>query len=187
MRSSLVSRLEDIPGVASVVVDLEGFGRGIDVRLEPGADEVAVMEQMHALLAAYGIKDEIDQPVATEAPTPVRSSNPGVEVRITQADGRARVEVTASSVRSFRVVSATPLAIAQGLADAWCQVVGLIPVEILEVVVDGEENLVLRASDGEKESESSAPISGGWVKALTDTVGDVIGVVRRTQARSVDG
>ena len=58
MTSSLASRLGDIPGVASVVVDLDGFGRGIDVRLEPGADEAVVMEKLRALLAAYGVRQE---------------------------------------------------------------------------------------------------------------------------------
>jgi len=176
MRSSLVSRLEDIPGVASVVVDLEGFGRGIDVRLSPGADEVAVMEQMHALLAAYGVKK--DRPPPLNVGRSETSPALGVEVVITPIKRGARIEVATPTVRSFRVVAANPISVVQGLADAWCQVVGRIPIEILTVSVDADGLLVIRASDGEKETEASARISEGWVEALISAVAGVIGVTK---------
>jgi hypothetical protein len=171
MTSSLASRLGDIPGVASVVVDLDGFGRGIDVRLEPGADEAVVMEKLRALLAAYGVRRE-RQPTMSLG----RSSrndplaHVGVQVNITPIDSGARIEVATSTVKSFRIVAASPLSVAQGLADAWCQVIGRIPVEIVGVSVDEEGRLVVTASDDGRETTGSAKIERGWVEALTGAV-----------------
>lgn len=177
MVSSLINRLEDIPGVASVVVDLEGFGRGIDVRLEPGADEIEVMDQMHALLAAYGVRSDRRPEVSVKArPLPV----PGVKVQIAPTGAGARIEVATKSVKSFRVVAATPMSVAQGLADAWCQVVGRIPVEIVDVVVDDNGVLVITASDGESEVRGEGHVAEGWRIALTKAVAALIG--ERTKA-----
>lgn len=171
MTSSLASRLGDIPGVASVVVDLDGFGRGIDVRLEPGADEAVVMEKLRALLAAYGVRRDRQPTMSlgrSSRSDPL--SNVGVQVQITPLQDGARVEVATKSVKSFRVVSATPLSVAQGLADAWCQVIGKVPVEIVGVSVDESGHLIVTASDGERETTGSADTEKGWVEALTVAV-----------------
>jgi hypothetical protein len=173
MTSSLASRLGDIPGVASVVVDLDGFGRGIDVRLEPDADEAVVMEKLRALLAAYGVRRD-RQPTMSVG----RSADPlahiDVDVAITPIESGARVEVATHSVRSFRIVASTPLAVAQGLADAWCQVIGKVPIEIVGVSVDDQHRLVIKASDGEKEARGVGDTSRGWVEALTMAVAGVL-------------
>jgi hypothetical protein len=174
LTSNLASRLEDIPGVASVVVDLEGFGRGIDVRLEPGADEAAVMEKLRALLAAYGVRHE-NRPEVTHRPQPPIVEDPGVEVSITPLKGGARIEVSTRSVKSFRIVAATPMAIAQGLADAWCQVVGRVPVEVVEVAVGDEGSLTVVAKDGDRETQGIADVGNGWVAALTEAVAGALG------------
>ena len=173
MTSSLASRLGDIPGVASVVIDLDGFGRGIDVRLEPGADEAVVMERLRALLAAYGVRRDRQATMSVgRAADPM--ANIDVEVAITPIESGARVEVATSSVKSFRIVASTPLAVAQGLADAWCQVVGRVPIEIVGVSIDDQRRLVLVASDGEKEARGVGDISRGWVEALTVAVAGVL-------------
>lgn len=174
MTSNLASRLEDIPGVASVVVDLEGFGRGIDVRLEPGADEAAVMERLRALLAAYGVRSDREQERMPD-PVPRVARDPGVSVSITPLKNGARIEVSTRSVKSFRIVAATPMAVAQGLADAWCQVVGRVPVEIVAVSVGDEGSLRVAALDGDRETEGIADVSGGWVAALTEAVAGALG------------
>lgn len=174
MTSSLASRLSDIPGIASVVIDLDGFGRGIDVRLEPGADEVAVMERLRAVLAAYGLRSE-RRPRIDPGRSSRTMSDLGVDVTITPIDGGARLEVATRSVSSSRVVAADPVAVAQGLADAWCQVIGRLPVEIAAVQVTETGSLTVIAFDGEKESTGSRGIDNGWVDALTGAVGDVIG------------
>lgn len=171
MTSSLASRLGEIPGVASVVVDLDGFGRGIDVRLEPGADEVVVMEKLRALLAAYGVRRD-RQPTMSlgRASRHDPLSHVGVQVNITPINSGARIEVATPTVKSFRVVAATPLSIAQGLADAWCQVIGRVPVEIVGVSVDDEGRLIVSASDDGRQTRGAADIESGWVEAVAGAV-----------------
>jgi hypothetical protein len=175
MTSSLASRLGEIPGVASVVVDLEGFGRGIDVRLEPDADEAMVMEKLRALLAAYGVRRD-REPAMTVGRE--RDSRPtetaGVEVIITPINTGARIEVATATVKSFRIVAATPLAIAQGLSDAWCQVKGRVPLDITGVSIDEQARLTIEASDGERQITGSADVSEGWVDALTVALAEIL-------------
>jgi hypothetical protein len=173
MTSSLASRLGDIPGVASVVIDLDGFGRGIDVRLEPDADEAAVMERLRALLAAYGVRRD-RQPAMSLGRQRDPLSHFGVQVSITPLNSGARIEVATSSVKSFRIVATTPLSIAQGLSDAWCQVIGRVPIEIVAISVDDQGTLAIRASDGEHETGGEADVAEGWVEALTAAVGSAL-------------
>ena len=182
MTSSLASRLGDIPGVASVVVDLDGFGRGIDVRLEPGADEAAVMEKLRALLAAYGVRRD-RQPVMSVGRSRDSLAHVDVDVVITPIESGARIEVATASVRSFRIVAATPLSVAQGLADAWCQVIGKIPVEITAVTIEDDRQLIVTASDGEHETRGEADITRGWVEALTAAIAGVLNETGNTGLR----
>ena len=174
--SPLAARLQDIPGVSSVVVDLTESGGGINIRLEQGADEVAVMERVRELLVAYGVRSADEprlrlgrQPRHVEGPLPV-------EIKITPIESGARVEVATKVVRSFRLVAANPTAVAQGLADAWCQVIGKIPLEIVDVAVDGNE-LTVTASDGTTRSSGTGDISVGRVEALARAVGKAIGAL----------
>lgn len=174
MTGNLAIRLEQIPGVASVTIDLTDAGGGINVRLEPGADEVVVMEKLRELLAAYGIRSadpklKLGRPPASK---PMLSFD--VEVRITPLRSGARIEVATPKVRSFRVVPASPSAIAQGLSDAWCQVKGRIPVEIIDVSVGDSGELRVVASDGRQQTYGSADVSLGWERALTQAVGEAL-------------
>jgi len=172
MTPGLASRLQEIPGVDSVVVDLTDSGGGINVRLEPGADETLVMDKLRSLLVAYGVR--------SPGPSGFRS-NPseateddfdlGVDIQITPIDEGARVEVATENVRSFRVVAATPTAIAQGLSDAWCQVIGRVPVEVVRVVVGDSGTLTVSLSNGEWETDGSASVEAGWEDALAQAVG----------------
>lgn len=182
MSSSLASRLGDIPGVASVVIDLDGFGRGIDVRLEPGADEMAVMEQLRALLAAYGVRHE-RQPPMSLGRTARTMPDLGVDVSITPTDGGARVEVSTGTVKSFRLVSADPVSVAQGLADAWCQVIGRLPTEVVSVEVGTDGSLSVLANDGEHDSRGTSSTTEGWLDALTSAVGNLLGDASRPQLK----
>jgi hypothetical protein len=83
--------------------------------------------------------------------------------------------VATASVKSFRLVAANPISVTQGLADAWCQVIGRIPIEIVSVEVDDQGDLVVIAFDGERESRGSARVGLGWVEALATAVGGVLG------------
>lgn len=176
MTGTLASRLEQIPGVASVTIDLTDTGGGINVRLSPDADEMAVMERLREILAAYGIRSA-DPKVnigrsARRRPPKVRDFD--VDVVITPLRTGARVEVFTKNVRSFRVVAANPSAIAQGLSDAWCQVKGRIPVEIVSVTIGDTGDLTIVASDGVHQTTGTANVSFGWEHALTQALGEAL-------------
>ena len=178
MTPNLASRLQDIPGIASVTVDLTDSGGGINIRLETGADEAVVMERLRALLVAYGVRSPNPPKLRLGRQTKYLDDGPlGVDVKITPIKAGARVQVATTKVRSFRVVPATPEAIAQGLSDAWCQVVGKIPVEILGVTMGDEGELTVVASDGAHETSATSNVSSGWEEALARAVGRAIGVV----------
>ena len=178
MTPNLASRLQDIPGIASVAVDLTDSGGGINIRLEAGADEAVVMERLRALLVAYGVRSPNPPRLRLGRRTKYLDDSPlGVDVKITPIKAGARVQVATTKVRPFRVVPATPEAIAQGLSDAWCQVVGRIPVEIVSVTMGDEGELTVVASDGEHETSATSNVSSGWEEALARAVGRAIGVV----------
>lgn len=178
MMSTLADRLEDIPGIASVSVDLDEEGGGINIRLDPGADELEVMERLRAVLIAYGVRSSRPETVEQAFPEPKTSKWAlGVEVKITPMETGARVEVEGKNVKSFRVVAAEPMAIAQGVADAWCRVVGKVPVEIVGVSVGDRGDLTVTATDGETETTGSANVEEGWESALAFAVGRAIGAV----------
>jgi len=172
---NLVHRLEQIPGIESVTIDLTDTGGGINVRLEPDADEIAVMEKLRMVLVAYGIRSA-DPKVSLGRPS--RSEQPekryDVDVAITPLKTGARVEVLGKNVRSFRVVPASSSAIAQGLADAWCQVKGRVPVEIIGVSVGDSGDLTIVASDGTQRTVGTANVSIGWEQALIQAVGGAL-------------
>lgn len=184
MMSNLANRLEDIPGVASVTVDLTEDGGGINIKLIPGANEVEVMERLRTVLIAYGVRSS--KPESVEGAFPEKSASLvplGVRVRITPLESGARVEVEGKNVRSFRVVAANPRAIAQGVADAWCRVAGKIPVEIVDVSLGDRGELEVVASDGETETVGIADVGEGWESALARAVGRAIGMVPSEQSQ----
>ena len=82
----------------------------------------------------------------------------GVDVKITPIKAGARVQVATTKVRSFRVVPATPQAIAQGLSDAWCQVVGRIPVEIVGGTTAVLTLMTISPKDGSPGNRNCPPI-----------------------------
>ncbi len=194
MSPGLARRIEDIPGVAEVTVDLSDSGGGINVRLAPEADESAVMEKVRGLLAAYGAKAS-SRPVEPDRGGRASSTrrlpggvdslprpNLGVDLRITPIEEGARVEVATPNVRSFRIVAASPTAIAQGVADAWSQVTGRIPVEISSVDLSDDGVLEVVAEEGASAVRGSGDISLGWELALGLAVGQAIGLIDRDQA-----
>jgi hypothetical protein len=175
MTAKLVGRLQDIPGVAAVSVNIEDDGGGINVRLEPDADEAEVLERVRALLVAYSVRSQAFPPLRVGR-TPL-SGDLGVDVRITPIKGGARVEVIGDAVRSFRVVPPDPTAIAQGLSDAWSQVLGRPPTEITRVAIDDGGHLVVTARSAGVERSGEADLDEGWAVALAQGVGMAIGAI----------
>jgi hypothetical protein len=60
------------------------------------------------------------------------------------------------------------------LADAWCQVIGKVPVEITAVSIEDDRRLIVTASDGENETRGEADTSRGWVESLTVAMAGVL-------------
>lgn len=190
MSPGLATRIEEIPGVSSVSVDLTEAGGGINLRLEPGADEIEVLERVRALLGAYGTR-----PPSQPAPErrPVRSpereridDDLGVDLTITPIPDGARVEVVTPNVRSFRVVPAEPAAIAQGVSDAWSQVLGRVPVEVVRVTLGDDGALEVVTASGEARTTGTANVSLGWERALARAVGVAIGAIPPARESTAD-
>jgi len=74
------------------------------------------------------------------------------------------------------------MAIAQGMSDAWCQVLGRIPLEITRVTLSDEGTLTVVSTDGTEERTGQADIVDGWTMALPLAVGRAIGVVEPDSA-----
>ena len=165
--------------MAHATVDLTDASGGINLRLEPDADEAIVMEKLRELLVAYGVRSEGPPQIDTTPVATLPTSEPrhDVDVQITPIAGGARVEAATSKVRSFRLVQATPAAIAQGLADAWCQVVGRVPIEVVSVGVGEGDLLTATVSHGELQASGSARLTAGWEKALARAMGVALGQI----------
>lgn len=178
MRAKLRARLEDIPGVASVSLDLEDIDSGIRVKLDDDADESEVLERVRELLVAYGVRSH-DHPTLQVGQSRLGRVGVdfGVAVEVTPIKGGARVEVVGQTVRSFRVVAPTPTAVAQGLSDAWCQVLGKIPLEITKVTRAEDGSLRVTATDGDVERVGVGDPAYGRTYALAMAVGKAIGVL----------
>ena len=168
----LAARLQEIPGVADATVDLTDSGGGINLRLDPGADEATVMERLRSLLVAYGVRSPGPPQINKERePVDVAPRDHGIDVKITPIQSGARVEVATKNIKSFRVVAATPSAIAQGVSDAWCQVVGRVPVEVVSAKLSDDGVLSVTLSNGVDQTAGAANVSTGFEEALSHAVG----------------
>jgi len=174
MTPGLISRLQDIPGVESVTVDLVGDAGAINLRVEPDADEKTILSQVQALLVSYGVKG-LAQPDIKVGRFSGDLSDLGVDISVVPFEDGARIQVRAGDIGSARQVAATPKAIAQGLADAWCQVSGKAPREVVGVSLGGTRALAVVVSDGRTERRGVADVSTGWANALTYAVGSALG------------
>jgi hypothetical protein len=163
--------------VASVSLNLEDVESGIRVRLDEDADEAEVLERVRALLVAYGVRSPDQGSMEIGNRLAQARAALGVDVRISPVKGGARVEVIGTAIRSFRLVPSTPMAIAQGLSDAWCQVLGRIPLEVGKVSLTDEGVLSVIVTDGKEERVGRSDIVDGWTMALSLAVGRAMGVV----------
>jgi hypothetical protein len=60
------------------------------------------------------------------------------------------------------------------VSDAWCQVIGQIPVEVVNVSVGDDGMLAVSISNGEIETKGSASVEAGWEDALARAVGGAL-------------
>lgn len=181
MKTGLTGRIEEIPGVAAVTVDLTEEGGGINIRLDPGADEETVMERLHEILVAYGVRASrpptVEEALPDPGDVPPELKSLGVSVRLVPLEKGARVEVQKGDIRSHRLVAANPRSIAQGMADAWCRVAGKVPVDVIGASIADDGMIVIQVRDGEAERTGVASVSLGWERALVLAVGRALGLV----------
>lgn len=185
MTPGLITRIQDIAGVEAVAVDLASDAGGLNLRLSPDADEVQVLKEVHELLVAYGVRGLV-RPRVTLGQKRVMEPGPGVDVQITPTGSGARIQVTVGEVQSSRPVTATPEAIAQGLADAWCQVLGRAPQEVRSVTLNSAGGLTVVVSDGSSEHRGIADTNEGWSRALVRSVGSALGFLTPDGAKRSD-
>lgn len=185
MTPGLITRIQDIVGVEAVAVDLASDAGGLNLRLSPEADEVQVLKEVHELLVAYGVRGLV-RPRVTLGQKRGVEPDPGVDVQITPSGSGARIQVTVGEVQSSRPVAATPEAIAQGLADAWCQVLGRAPQEVRSVKLSSAGGLTVVVSDGTTEHRGIADTGDGWSKALVRSVGSALGFLTPDGAKQSD-
>jgi hypothetical protein len=181
----LITRIQDIEGVEAVAVDLASEAGGLNLRLSPDADEVQVLKEVHELLVAYGVRGLV-RPRVTLGHKRITEPDPGVEVQIVPTGSGARIQVTVGEVQSSRPVAATPEAIAQGLADAWCQVLGRTPQEVRSANLNSAGGLTVVVSDGTTEHRGIADTNEGWSKALVRSVGSALGFLTPDGAKQSD-
>lgn len=185
MTPGLITRIQDIEGVEAVAVDLALDAGGLNLRLSPDADEVQVLKEVHELLVAYGVRGLV-RPRVTLGHKRLTEPDPGVEVQITPTGSGARVQVVVGEVQSSRPVAATPEAIAQGLADAWCQVLGRAPQEVRSATLNSAGGLTVVVSDGTTEHRGIADTNEGWSRALVRAVGSALGFLTPDGAKQSD-
>jgi hypothetical protein len=170
----LIMRLQDIPGVETVAIDLASESGVINLRVASDADEQQILERVQALLVAYGV-DGLKQPNITVGRYKGSIEDLGIDVNIQSMERGARIEVRSGDITSARQVASSPMAIAQGLADAWCQVTGRPPREVSSVSISDSGELSVVISHGSEENKGVGDVSDGWANALTFAVGSALG------------
>lgn len=184
MTPGLITRLQDVPGVEAVAVDLATDAGGINLRLSPDADERRVLQEVHELLVAYGVRGLVRPRVTLGHRSP--SVDPEIDVVIAPIEAGARVQVSVGEIQSSRQVAANPLAIAQGLADAWSQLRGRATREVLSVDVSTTGGLTVVVTDGQTEHRGVADVGDGWSRALVSAVGAATGLLGTDGAEQAD-
>jgi hypothetical protein len=185
MTPGLITRIQDIPGVEAVAVDLASEPGGLNLRVSPDADEQKVLQEVHELLVAYGVRGLV-RPRVTLGQRSGEKIDPGVDVMISPTELGARIQVSVGDVQSARQVAATAAAIAQGLADAWCQVLGRIPQEVVSVSLNDAGGLTVVISDGTSERRGVGDIDDGCSTALVRSVGMALGFLTPEGAKQSD-
>ncbi|HEY7704824.1 MAG TPA: hypothetical protein VID03_08370 [Acidimicrobiia bacterium] len=171
--TGLRQRLEGVDGVQGIELELgEGGLSGIKVKLSDGADEGVVLERVRSLLVTYGFRHSQPQP-PEPAPTNFRAA--ATWTRLQADKGGMLVEVGRGEQVVSRVVEADPVAAAQGVVSARCELDGLDEPQMLWMGLDriGEWRVltVLLRFDDEPPSAGCAVVVSGWADALGEAVG----------------
>lgn len=157
--TGLQSRIESLQGVESVELELgEGGLEGITVRIEPGADEMSVLDGVRRLLVAYGARSSRvlarsgggeepadaspdgeghEPPVKVmkdsgEAATMMTATGSEIQLSVSPVgEGRAQVILSRDGRALRRQVPATPRGIVQAVLDAAAELTGQSPITLM--------------------------------------------------------
>jgi hypothetical protein len=162
----LQNRLENVPGVSEIELELGAGGlSGIRVNLKDGAEETDVLERIRSILVTYGVHSQMPRTVGLGPDT---SSE--VWTNISPAGDGMRVELGIGQRRVSREIPADPLAAAQAVVDARCELEGLKAAKVLWMGLDRvgywRVLTILVRGDGAVPAVGGAVVTGGWAEAL---------------------
>lgn len=197
--NSLQARLEDLPGVTHIELELGDEGlAGITVNLSAEADEEIVLESVRRLLVAYGTEAAtsaepirtgrvvdlaaIEQPAdhpPLAGPSAQRTIR-GHLVRLVVEEGLdgAVLELDVGGVRRRKLVAASPKFITQGVLDLGCEAVGARAVAVIGINLSNISRAkvftVITVEPGEAPQVSTTSVTGGdWPTTLLDVLDQV--------------
>lgn len=203
--TGLQSRIEALDGVESVSLQLgEGGLEAITVRIEPGADEVAVLDGVRRLLAAYGARAPrvpAGAPPAVAESAPVGGDEPSVTVMKSSGgaatmmtaggsavelavspvgEGRAQVILARDGRSVRRQVPATPRGIVQAVLDAAAELTGSAPITLMGLNLSEVQGLrILTVITGDYGSlpkvTTVSVVDRHWLNALLEVIADIWG------------
>jgi hypothetical protein len=162
----LQHRLEHVPGVSEIELELDAGGlSGIRVNLKEGASETEVLERIRSILVTYGVHS---QALRTGGQEPEISYE--VWTNIAPAGEGLIVELGKGERRVSREIPADPLAAAQAVVDARCELEGLRAAKVIWMGLDRvgywRVLTVLVRGQAPAPSVGAAVVTEGWADAL---------------------
>ncbi len=165
--TGLEDRLRGIPGILGITIELGEEGlEGIRVRLEEGAEESGVLEEIRRILIAYGLKPRGGGPgsriplpeILPDAPDIALSEDPSVAIR--GVGNMVEVVLSDANHRVVRRSDASALGSAEAMVRAvsdWFRLPLPDRVAVARDVLDGENvvTVLVRRS-------GSVVVAAGW-------------------------
>ena len=189
--TGLEDRLKRVGGVADIVVELDADGlAGVRVRLNEGAQETDVLEEIRRILVAYGLKatrrrtapaslpslelgldDDPEEPTGDDGPDPSDDSGvtAPVNVSVLPVDGRLVARLSDGTRTVEASAEATPLGATEAIIRATAEWRGVPPphrIAVDRLDIDDADVVVLVARRGQAVVTASSIVSSGLGDAL---------------------
>lgn len=199
--TGLEDRLKKVGGVADIVVELDADGlAGVRVRLNEGAQETDVLEEIRRILVAYGLKatrrrtaptsipslelgveDSPEDPATDDTgdpppPAPSATAAP-VSVSVVPVDGRLIARLSDESRIVESSAEATPLGATEAMIRATAEWRGVPPpnrIAVDRLDIDGVDVVVLVARRRDLVVTASSVVTSGLGDALGEAAARVM-------------
>lgn len=172
--NGLAGRLRQVDGVEDVELDVgEGGIDGIRVRLEEGTDEMGVLDQIHKLLAAYGLRTRRLPVAVSRGPAPRGFARPGLAIEAVPVDGELEVRLRGEGRAVIRRGDPTPEGAVGAMAAAVAGWQGRSEPRVGGVAIRriGGHRVLTVVLDHAGEPRAGAAVVGpGFERALHDAV-----------------